>query len=87
MQEDEIKTVNVRGEEVKIKTILLKDDTDTAKITLWRDLATVDTRPGDYIQVTDVVINVYNKQTSLQTTSRSNVKVSIVGIIIFYFII
>ena len=36
---------------------MLKEETDIAKITLWRDLATVDTRPGDYIQVTDVVVN------------------------------
>jgi ssDNA-binding replication factor A large subunit len=75
LQEDEIKTV--RGEEVKIKTIMLKDSTETAKITLWRDLATADTRPGDYRQGTDVVVNFYNNQATLQTTSRSNVKVSI----------
>jgi ssDNA-binding replication factor A large subunit len=56
---------------------MLKDNTDTAKITLWHDLATADTRLGDYLQVTDFAVNVYNNQTSLQTISRSNVKVSI----------
>jgi ssDNA-binding replication factor A large subunit len=68
--------VKVREEEVQIKSIMIEDDTQKAKITLWRELAAVETRPGNYIQVTDVIVNVFNNQTSLRTTSRSTVTVS-----------
>ena len=70
LQEEEVRTVTLRGKEVKIEAIMLEDHTDKTKITLWRDLADFSVRPGDYIQVTDVVANTSSDTTSLLTTKK-----------------
>lgn len=75
-KEDEPKQVTVRGEEVTLKSIMMEDPTGKIKVTLWRDNAKKEVRPGDHIRVTDVVINHFNGSTSLQTTMLSSVEVS-----------
>ena len=47
-QEDEVRFVKVRGENVPIKTVLLTDETASkVKVTLWHDLSAAETRPGN----------------------------------------
>lgn len=75
LQEDEPKKVTVRGEEVPIKTVTVEDSTGKVKVTLWRDCADTQVRPGDHISITDVIVNVYQNTTSLSTTTRSKVQV------------
>ena len=72
--------MKVRGEEITIKSVTVEDRTGKAKITLWRTLTEAPVRPGDYIKITDVVVNHYNNMTSLQTTQMSKVEVSDISI-------
>ena len=65
----------VKGESTKIKTITIDDGTARAKVTLWRKLSDADTRPGNHVTISDVIINVYQNNTTLSTTARSTVQV------------
>jgi hypothetical protein len=78
-QEDEVRYASVKGENVPIKTLHSTDNTASrVKVTLWRELtSTGDTRPGDYIKITDSIPNVYNSEISLSATSNSTVEVNI----------
>ncbi|WAR06523.1 hypothetical protein MAR_021892 [Mya arenaria] len=72
VQEEAVKTVNVRGEDVPIKVIILEDTSKAkAKVSLWRDASMSPTRPGDFV----VVTNQYRGETSLSTTNRTKVEV------------
>lgn len=76
VQEDAVRTVLVRGEEVPVKAIYLQDESlPRCKVTLWRDLTAVDIRPGDYVTVTNVVTNNYKNEVSLSGTNRTEVQV------------
>lgn len=68
--------VSVKGENVPIKTVHLTDDSASrVKVTLWRELASSgDTRPGDYVQITDFIPSTYNSEISLSASSNSAVK-------------
>ncbi|XP_052806096.1 uncharacterized protein LOC128235320 [Mya arenaria] len=71
VQEEAVKTVNVRGEDVPIKVIILEDTSKAkAKVSLWRDASMSPTRPGDFV----VVTNQYRGETSLSTTNRTKVE-------------
>ena len=63
---------------VKVKTIVLEDHTRKCKVALWRDATNSQVRAGDFIQITDVITNVFRNETSLTTTSRTTFTVSIV---------
>ena len=67
--------MNVRGEEVPIKSVVVEDATGHAKVTLWRLAAETSARPGDYISITDVVVNHFQNTTTLNTTTKSKVEV------------
>jgi hypothetical protein len=54
----------------------MEDSTGKAKVTLWRNMADTTVRPGYFIKITDVVTNVINHTTTLQTTSLSTIEVS-----------
>jgi ssDNA-binding replication factor A large subunit len=77
LQEEEKQTVKVRTEEVPIKNIYIEDKTGRAKITLWREASSTDARPGDFVEITDLLARTYQDCTSLSTTQRSIVKVFI----------
>ena len=47
LQEDDEKTVKVRGEDVPIKTITLDDGSSKTKVTMWRDSINRSVRPGE----------------------------------------
>ena len=74
-KDEEVRKVNVKGEDVPIKTVSLEDTTAKAKVTLWRDVSSTEVHPGDYVMITDVVINSYRNETLLSTTSKSKVEV------------
>ena len=75
LQDEEVRVVKVRGEDVPIKTITMEDVTGKSKVTLWRDISQTEMHPGDYITVSDVVLNVWRNESSLSSTSRSKIKV------------
>ena len=65
--------VKVRGENVPIKTVLLSDETATkVKVTLWHDLSSAETRPGEFVKITDLITSTY-----LSATTNSTVEVFI----------
>ncbi|KAL4232195.1 hypothetical protein ACF0H5_009770 [Mactra antiquata] len=77
VQEEESKTVQVKGDPVTIKTVTLEDESGQGKVTLWRECAAADVRPGDFVPISDVIPNQFNSQTTLSATVKSTVQVRI----------
>ncbi|KAK3108201.1 hypothetical protein FSP39_003084 [Pinctada imbricata] len=75
ISEDLRTTRMIRTGEVPLRTITIADQDDTVKVALWRDMADADVRPGDHIEITNVVINNYQNQVHLQTTQLSSIEV------------
>ena len=67
--------MTVKGEEVPITSVIIEDASGQAKVTLWRLAADTSARPGDYVSITDVVVNHYQNTTTLNTTTKSKVQV------------
>lgn len=67
----------VREERVNVKNIYIEDATSKYKVALWRSFAEKDIRPGDYVHITDVVINTFHNEVSFTTTSKTKITVSI----------
>lgn len=85
-QEDQVRTVKVNGKDVPIKEIMLSDETSSkCKITLWRELSAAETRPGDYIRITDVIPHNYRSILSLSATPNSKVEVNSFPVLIMLY--
>ncbi|KAL4223318.1 DNA-directed RNA polymerase I complex subunit Rpa2 [Mactra antiquata] len=76
LQEEGIRTVYVKGTDVNIRNIVIQDVSGKAKVCLWRDASNADARTGQYVKVTDVVVNNYKGELSLSTTQKACVIVS-----------
>ena len=75
-QDEEEKLVMVKDTPTKIRNIFLEDQSlKKVKVCLWRSTST-EIRTGDHVQVTDVVINNYKNEISLNTTYTTTVTVS-----------
>ena len=78
-QEDSICEVQVNSSPVSLKDIYVADATrEKVKVTLWRPSA-VEVKPGDYIAITDCVVNNYRNERSLSATATTSVKVSCIA--------
>lgn len=66
----------VRNNKVKVKSIHLMGSSAKTNISLWRDMTEVPFRAGDYVKITNVVVNTFRNETSLSTTSVTIVEVS-----------
>lgn len=71
-QEDMTKTVKVKG--VDVKSVALKDETDSIKVSLWRNLSD-SSIVGKYLSITNVVVTSFNEEISVSTTSKSILEV------------
>lgn len=69
------KTVKVKGVDVCVKSVALKDETDSIKLSLWRDLSDTSI-VGKYLSITNVVVTSFNEEISISTTSKSALEVS-----------
>lgn len=71
------KKKKVRGQNVTVKTVhvSLKDNTDTIKVSLWRDLAEP-SFVGKFLQMTNVVVTAFNDEISISSTSKTDLKVN-----------
>lgn len=67
--------MKVRGQDVTVKTVSLKDNTDTIKVSLWRDLAEP-SFVGKFLQMTNVVVTAFNDEISISSTSKTDLKVN-----------
>lgn len=68
-QEDMTKTVKVKGVDVNVKSVALKDETDSIKVSLWRNLSD-SSIVGKYLSITNVVVTSFNEEISVSTTSK-----------------
>lgn len=69
------KLFKVRGQDVTVKTVSMKDNTGTIKVSLWRDLA----EPsfiGKFLQMTNVIVTAFNDEISISSTSKTDLKVN-----------
>ncbi|KAJ8313568.1 hypothetical protein KUTeg_008129 [Tegillarca granosa] len=73
VQEEATREVLVKEERVKIKNIFIEDTSSKCKVALWRKCAEEFIRPGDYIEITDVVTNTFRNEVSLSSTSRTKI--------------
>lgn len=73
-QEEDARTVQVKGSQVPIRTMMVEDTTGKAKVTLWRECCDTEVRTGDFVTITDVIINVYKQETSFSTTQRTQIE-------------
>lgn len=73
-QEDMTKTVKVKGVDVNVKSVALKDETDSIKVSMWRNLSD-SSIVGKYLSITNVVVTSFNEEISVSTTSKSILEV------------
>ena len=67
--------MSVRGRDIKVKVVTLKDGTGKCKVSLWREFPEKEVGIGQHIKITDVVVQTYNNEQSVSTTTRTEVKV------------
>ncbi|XP_062597814.1 uncharacterized protein LOC134259230 [Saccostrea cucullata] len=78
VQEEATREVFVTGvlfkeEKTKVKNIYIENTSSRCKVSLWRENTEESVRPGDYVQITDVVTNSYRNEVSLSTTFRTKI--------------
>ena len=66
----------MRNNKVQIKEIVVKGQSGESKVTLWRAATNLPARVGDYVKISNVVVNHYNGQTSHSATGMTTVVVS-----------
>ncbi|XP_061170598.1 uncharacterized protein LOC133179942 [Saccostrea echinata] len=65
------RTVRLSGEDISVRSFKIKDDTASCKVSLWKDLSKRKTAVGSHFEITDVIVQVYNDEKSVSTTSRT----------------
>lgn len=73
-QEEMVRTVQVKGQDVAVQNIKIKDDTDEMKVSLWREITATCT-VGNFLEITNVVVNHFQEDISLSTTSKTQIQV------------
>ncbi|XP_069139111.1 uncharacterized protein [Argopecten irradians] len=75
VQEEVTHEVSVKNQPVSVKHVYIKDQTNPrCRISLWRDCAECKLQTGDYVTITNVVVNNFRNEVSLSTTSQSTIK-------------
>ncbi|XP_056018770.1 uncharacterized protein LOC130054182 [Ostrea edulis] len=71
--EEMVRTVQVKGQDVAVQNIKIKDDTDEMKVSLWREITATCT-VGNFLEITNVVVNHFQEDISLSTTSKTQIQ-------------
>ena len=58
-----------------MKAINVKDETDSIRVSLWRDLAE-SSFVGKYVEMTNLIVTAFNDEVSVSSTSRTDLKVN-----------
>ena len=74
------RTVKVGGEDTSVRSVKIKDNTGSCKISLWRDLGQMKTPVGSHVEITNVIVQVYNEEKSVSTTSRTKLMVRVTSL-------
>ena len=69
------RTAKFGGEDTSVRSLKIKDNTGSCKISLWRDLGQMKTPVGGHVEITNVIVQVYNEEKSVSTTSRTKLLV------------
>ena len=69
------RTVKFGGEDTSVRSLKIKDNTGSCKISLWRDLGQMKTPVGGHVEITNVIVQVYNEEKSVSTTPRTKLLV------------
>lgn len=73
ISEEIIRTVQVRGTDVQVRNVRVKDGTEEVKVALWRDQ--VDgCKVGEFLEFSNLVTNSYMDEVSLSTTQRTKIQ-------------
>jgi hypothetical protein len=67
----------VNGVDTIIRTIALEQDGSSVDVTLWRDHAERDIKPGQFLKVSRCLVNEWQGTKSLNSTRNSSVEVLI----------
>ncbi|XP_052695214.1 uncharacterized protein LOC128173547 [Crassostrea angulata] len=71
--EEIIRTVQIRGTDVQVRNVRVKDGTEEVKVALWRDQ--VDgCKVGEFLEFSNLVTNSYMDDVSLSTTQRTKIQ-------------
>lgn len=73
-QEEMERSVHVDAEDTHIRTIKVKDNSGSCKVSLWRELTKQKTPVRSHITLTNVVVQVYNDEKSVSTTPRTKLE-------------
>ncbi|WAR02995.1 hypothetical protein MAR_009553 [Mya arenaria] len=73
-QEEEERSITVKGEETPIKMITVEDASGKSPVTMWRRQINYDVHPGDFVHITDLIVSTYNNVNTFLTTTKSEVK-------------
>ena len=58
-----------------MKAINVKDETDSIKVSLWRDLAE-SSFVGKYVEMTNLIVAAFNDEVSVSSTSKTDLRVN-----------
>ncbi|XP_062580032.1 uncharacterized protein LOC134242041 [Saccostrea cucullata] len=73
VSEEMTRTVKVKGNDVQVKSVTIKDETDSVKVSLWRHLSD-SAGVGKFLSFTDLVVTSYNDEVSVSSTSKTTIK-------------
>lgn len=71
--EEIIQTVQVRGTDVQVRNVRVKDGTEEVKVALWRDQVN-GCKVGEFLEFSNLVTNSYMDEVSLSTTQRTKIQ-------------
>lgn len=71
------RTNSYTGMPLKLRHLMVKDATKTAKMALWNDISTQNYNSGDLIEVSDVKQTTFDNKKLLGTTPKSTMQVYI----------
>ena len=67
--------MKVKGNDVDvIKSVTIKDNTDTVKVSLWRECPAT-SGVGKFLCFTDMVVTFFDDEVSVSTTSKTTIQV------------
>ena len=71
------RTAKYDEEDTSVRTLKIKGNTRSYKISLCRDQGKMNTPVGSHVEIANVIVQVYNEEKSVFTTSRTKLMVRV----------
>lgn len=68
------RTNSYTGMPLKLRHLIIKDDTRSSKIALWNDLGTTSYTPGDVVEISDIKVTTFEGKKLLGSTPSSSMQ-------------